>query len=246
MKKLLLLSSAAPGRIVGALSERFDVLLLPPDPALHAPVASHPDMLVFSVGERVVMAREYLGAYPSVADRIAQTGVRLIPSDAPRGAEYPLDVSLNCLVAGKTVFCHRAAAPEAVDAAEAEGYRVVRVRQGYAACSALSAGGAVVTADPSVARAAEDAGLAVLRISPGGISLPGYDSGFIGGASGVFRGTVFFFGDPMTHPDGARIASFLEERGIRSVALSDGPLIDLGGMKTAAGGPFLPFVDIRE
>ena len=231
MKNLLLLSSAAPEGTVRALSERFDVLLLPPDPLLPSPVASHPDMLAFTLGDRVVMAWEYLDAYPSVAERIARAGGRIIPSGAPRGPEYPLDVSLNCLVAGRNVFCHKTAAPEAVDAAVAEGYRVTFIRQGYAACSTLVAGDAVVTADPSVASAAEEVGLDVLRISPGGISLPGYDTGFIGGASGVAGDTVFFFGDLSTHPDGAVIASFLAQRGQKAVALADGPLLDLGGMK---------------
>ena len=233
MKSLILISRDAPEEAARALSERGEILRLPPDPALPAPVASHPDMIAVVCGPRVVAAREYLDTYPDVARAIsAGPGVRVIPDDGERGPVYPLDVGLNCLVIGDFLFCGKqSASPGVLRLAGELGLTVVPVNQGYAACSALAAGDAVVTADPSVADAAERAGLAVLRISPGGIELPGYDAGFIGGASGVIGDTVFFFGDPSTHPDGDRIAAFLAARGFRSAPLRPGPLLNLGGIK---------------
>ena len=233
MTHLILLSGEAPDEIKTALSERFDVLCLPPDPALPAPVAAHPDMIALVLGDTVVMPEEYLGRYPEVAAKIKEaTGIGPVGSRAARGPRYPDDIALNCAAAGGALFCLVShTAPEIKEIARRRGLRLVNVRQGYAACSSLVADSAVVTADPSVADAVEAAGLDVLRISPGGILLPGYDSGFIGGASGVAGRDVFFFGDPATHPDGERIVRFLSERGFRSVPLRPGPLLDLGGFK---------------
>ena len=70
-----------------------------------------------------------------------------------------------------------------------------------------------------------------MYIASGGISLPPYGTGFIGGASGVDGDTVYFTGDIMTHPDGARITDALSSRGAKCVSLCDGGLFDVGGIK---------------
>jgi hypothetical protein len=80
------------------------------------------------------------------------------------------------------------------------------------------------------ARALAAAGIRVLKIREGGISLPPYAHGFIGGASGCFGGTVYFYGDLHTHPDGAAMEDFIGAAGFFAKSLSKEPLIDLGGM----------------
>ena len=42
--------------------------------------------------------------------------------------------------------------------------------------------------------------------------------------------SCFLFGDVTTHPDGRIIIDAIEEEGYRAVSLSQGGLIDLGGM----------------
>ena len=73
-------------------------------------------------------------------------------------------------------------------------------------------------------------GIRVTLISKGGISLPPYDYGFIGGASGVVGRKIYFFGDLNSHPDSAVIRKAIEEEGFIPVSLSDERLRDLGGM----------------
>ena len=76
----------------------------------------------------------------------------------------------------------------------------------------------------------EKNGVNVTLISNGGISLPPYDYGFIGGASGVIGKNVFFFGDISKHPDCKKICSAIENAGYTPVSLSDEELTDLGGI----------------
>ena len=74
-------------------------------------------------------------------------------------------------------------------------------------------------------------GREVLFLTPGGIRLPGYNTGFIGGAGGYVSGNAVFFGDVRRHPDGERIGLALAQRGIVCHALSEDPLTDFGGIK---------------
>ncbi len=238
MADLILASGGMPGAMRRQLEAEaggeYEILYLPPDPLLPAPVASHPDMIAFVLGDSVVMAEEYLDEYPGIAARIKEkTGAEPVRSPAKRGPRYPDDVALNCAVAGDALFClFPHAAPEVVKLAVKNGLRPVNVRQGYAACSCLSGDGFFITADPSLAAAARAEGLDPLAISEGNITLPGYGTGFIGGASGVLGDRVFFFGDLFSHPDGEAIAKKISSAGYEIVCLSDGPLIDLGGLKT--------------
>ena len=240
MSHLILVSSEMPDPMRRRLEEEvcgeYEVLYLPPDPALPAPIAPHPDMIAFALGDTVVMPEEYLKTYPGIAEQIKEkTGAEPVGSRAKRGRNYPDDIALNCAVAGNALFCLTAhAAPEVKAIAERGGFRLVNVKQGYAACSCLTGDGFFITADPSLAAAAREEGLDPLVISAGNISLPGYGTGFIGGASGVAGRRVFFFGDLFSHPDGGAIADLISSAGYGIVCLGDGPLIDLGGIRVTS------------
>ena len=72
-------------------------------------------------------------------------------------------------------------------------------------------------------------GCNVLLIQPGHIALPGYDCGFIGGASFVYENKVIFFGNIEKHPDYTEISAFIDEAGYETVYEKNTPLTDLGG-----------------
>ena len=87
-----------------------------------------------------------------------------------------------------------------------------------------------VTADKGLYNALSSRGCDVLLIRPGHIALDGYDTGFIGGAGGCFGDGIYcFFGDILSHPDGAEIVGFAKKHKIKAVSLSDEPLSDHGG-----------------
>jgi len=69
-----------------------------------------------------------------------------------------------------------------------------------------------------------------LLIKPSHIKLPGYKTGFIGGASGSHKDKIFFTGSLKTHPDGKLIREFIEKRGKKIVELYSGPLYDAGSI----------------
>ena len=64
----------------------------------------------------------------------------------------------------------------------------------------------------------------------GHVLLPGYDEGFIGGASGRVGDEVIFHGDLAAHPDFRGIVSFIESRGLRVKYFGGFALTDIGGI----------------
>jgi hypothetical protein len=196
---------------------------------LPAPVAAHADMLLHSLGGGKLIAAS--GAQPLI-EQLCGFGYTVIAQDgiAP---EYPKDAALNCFALGGRLYCNPKAASRTLLAHyKAIGTEIVPVKQGYAKCSACIVDErSIITADPSIAKAAGSNGLDVLKIRSGYISLPGLDYGFIGGAAGLIaKGKLALFGSLDTHPDSGAIRQFCMARGVDIIELADSPLIDIGGI----------------
>ena len=228
---LAVVSSAMPPDALDTLRHiAASVIALPPDPSLPAPVASHPDMLLFSIGNALVTHCTYYETAQAQIDRILEySGHQLVLTDCPRGNTYPLDVALNALLCGKYLFGRTdALAPEILTLAAENGITPVHIRQGYAGCSGLVIGKAIATADPSLAKAAAAYGIPVIPTPCEEILLPGYDHGFFGGCGGVWRNMVFLCGTMSPNPE------FFNNPLLRGKAiyfLSANQLYDCGGIK---------------
>lgn len=196
-------------------------LLCPPHPALESAVASHPDMLLFPTDQGILSHADY-----------SIEGVSLIPIGAAVRSPYPHDVLLNAAVVGEWLVCRPdAVAEEILLYAKEKGIRTLPVRQGYAKCNlCIVSKRAAITEDASIAKALMDKGVDVLQVRPGYVTLPGYDYGFIGGASGCDGKHVFFNGDLFLHPDGERIAQFCKQHHKEPISLASGALTDVGSL----------------
>lgn len=211
----------------------FSVIPLPPFSRLAPPVASHPDMLLLPLGDRLFVHREYYEEVGDLIDQIAaESGRALYAVSTEAAADYPHDVAMNLLPVGKTLFGRIDQTPaEILDYAISIGYRPVFVKQGYAKCATVVLGDdAIITADRAIESAAATHGIDTRLISAGGVSLPGYEYGFIGGACGVVENRVFFCGALSSHPDASAIEAFCCDRGFRVCSLSDEPLFDVGSI----------------
>ena len=94
---------------------------------------------------------------------------------------------------------------------------------------------AAITADRGMAEILKKHGIRATLIEHGGISLPPYEYGFIGGAGEVHDGKLYFFGDVNTHPDKDKIMSAAESEGLTVISLCAGVLRDLGGILFTEG-----------
>ncbi len=215
--KNLFISSKTPESIKSMLKNiGFSLVMLPPEPSLPEPVSSHADMLIF---ENIVQKDYYF------SNKDLFEGYNVTLTDEKFGTEYPKDILLNAFVFKDTVFGRS----DAISIEIIKLYpKVANLRQGYAKCSTLLFGDNAVTADRNIADTLTEHGCNVLLIQPGHISLPGYDYGFIGGASFVYDNKVIFFGNIEEHPDYIKIRDFIGEAGYEIIYKKNTPLTDLG------------------
>ena len=233
MIRTAICSAGAPDDVLRRLSDHADtVIKLMPHSSLSLPVASHADMIFTSLDGKIFFDKIYIEANRGVVEElVSATKLELVETDDALSDKYPGDVAFNVLISDG-VAAGRAASisPCVMREVSASGRRFVDVKQGYAACSSLLAGRALVTADEGMAKALAPF-VKVLCVRPGHIALPPYDTGFIGGASGFDGSCVYFAGDVFSHPDAEEIVPFIEECGYGVVSLSGDALYDVGGIK---------------
>ena len=211
----------------------FEPIMLPPADYLSSPVASHTDMLIFMGLGRLFCHRDYYESNSALIDRIAYlSGLELTLSSEPTGEKYPLDVLFNACLVGKRLICNEKTVSKLIlEAARCLGCKIISVPQGYTKCSVtVVSDNAIITADKAIAAACRGAGIDVLTVSEGHITLPPYDYGFIGGASGLFEDKVYFCGLIDSHPDGERIKKFCEKHQKTAISLTDRELQDTGSL----------------
>ena len=212
----------------------FEPILLPQDPSLGDAVCSHPDTVLFKLENEIFTTADYCDGAAYVFSDLREYAphIKINFTADVRGKHYPEDCKMNALIMGKRIFAKTDTLSEAiVRAAKEKGYELIHTMQGYPACTVLPLGeNDAITADRGMASVLSKNGIGVTLIREGHISLPPHEYGFIGGASGVFDGRVYFFGDLGTHPDVLLITEALNKAGFSAVSLSDEPLRDLGGM----------------
>ncbi|MBQ9914734.1 MAG: hypothetical protein IJO50_01185 [Clostridia bacterium] len=197
-------------------------------PALPEETAFHPDMALCPVAPgQVVCAPELFETYREL---LAPFGIAVLCGETALGGDYPGDIAYNVLITEYCAFSRADCTDKVLKKCLKEQKKpLISVSQGYARCSTLSFGTSMITADPTLCGAGKEAGLTVLSISPGHILLPGYDYGFIGGASGLLDGkTICFFGGLDTHPEGVTIRKFIENQGFSVMDIPGKPLTDIG------------------
>lgn len=222
-----------PRGVLDSLKKEFDIIQLPPDASLPEAVNGHSDLLIFKIDNKLVTRKSYYRTAKDKIDLICEKcGLELILSDAEAGDKYPNDCGLCAAVSGRNIICIKASADgEILRLADDLGYNLLNVPQGYSKCScAVLADGAIITADRGIAKNTKGAGIDTLVIAPGHIDLPGYDFGFIGGATGLCGNKLYFSGNLNSHPDHKAIEEFAQKHNTECISLSDEKLYDVGSI----------------
>ena len=230
-----ILDCRVPKSALAALEKRgFETILLPPHPNLPSPVASHPDLLLFFTETECLTVKSYGDVAPKILSEIAEkTGREIVFCDEELGDRYPGDILFDAAKIGEHLICYPNHTAKRV--LEQVPSTIIPVRQGYAKCSCVPVSDhALITADRSIERAAKSFGISVLLIESGNVDLPGYNTGFIGGATSFNlkkdSHEIYFCGDLNRHPNGEEIRAFCQRHGKVAMSLGDFPLTDVGTM----------------
>lgn len=207
-----------------SLTELFSVIKLRPFRLIGEAVASHADMLLCPIGGRLAVHGLY---YAENKDLFEQAKIKTVMANESASEKYPDDILLNGLFLSQNLYGRIDKLSSLLTDFASE---KIFVKQGYTRCSVCKINeNAIITADKTIADAASSHGVDVLTISPGHVTLDGYDYGFIGGASFTYRDKIFFFGRIEDHPDYLKMRDFAEKHSAKLISLSDLPLCDIGG-----------------
>lgn len=224
---IAIIDTRMPKKAKETLMKRFPTIELPPSPDLDSRVASHPDMLMFSSNGRLFINENYFNI---TKDLFKIKDIDIIRCDGKLSEKYPDDIAFNCFISNGTLFGNIShTAKEIITFANEQGISKKAVSQGYAKCSTVVLGNdRIITADKSIYKAYTQNSDRALLVSPKGVSLNGYNCGFIGGATGVLDKEIFFSGDISLHPDYQKIQEFTKKLGYKITSLSNEPLYDVG------------------
>lgn len=196
--------------------------------AIDNETAYHPDMQFFKLRSDKILCTNKVDGF----NEISNLGYKVIETEAFVGGTYPFDCLLNCLYAKESLICGRYVAPEIIAECNRANRSVIRVKQGYSACSTVKLSeDAFITSDITIYKALLTIGCDVLKVVNDGIGLNGYNNGFIGGCafSDIDGEYVFFAGDIRKHIDYPEIADFCRKHKKAPVSLSYDTLYDYGG-----------------
>lgn len=219
---------AALGRPLLALG--VEPVYVPDNPCVDARMAGHADLSLLHVGGARLFAAPYLRG-SALEGELEQAGAELIYPDIEQRADYPHDAQLNICILGERYICGaKTAAKDIDDYLTNSRMSTIRYRQGYARCSVCAVGeGGIITADEGIYRAASEAGIDALKITPGYFELSGFDYGFIGGSCfKIAEDKLAFTGRIDMHPDKQKILDFLQKHGVQALFLTDLRAFDIG------------------
>ncbi|MDP2910954.1 MAG: hypothetical protein Q8N76_01270, partial [Candidatus Omnitrophota bacterium] len=199
----------------------------PLHPKLSKPVQGHPDMMLFSRNKKVI----YEPYLEKIAEILRDNGYECIKGEGIKSKKYPNDIIYDAASIGKFIIRYDGKIEKHIESLKA---KFIRVKQGYVKCSVMQVDdNSIITSDRGIYDKWTGVGAISdrpLLIRSGYVKLPGYKTGFIGGASGVHKDTVFFVGSLRNHPDGRLIKDFIEKRGKKVIELYDGQLYDAGSI----------------
>ncbi len=203
----------------------IEAIKIPKNPFLDDPICAHPDMNILKIGYKTfVLDKKYA--------KIAGNST-CIEFEHNIKCQYPYDVKLNAAMCGKDIICNKNyIAKEASDFANAENFRIINVKQGYAKCNiCIVNDNSIITEDSGIAKVLADYSYNILLLETHYVKLNGYQYGFIGGASGkISENKLGFCGDISKHPEYTKIYNFCKKFDTEPVSLSNIPLYDYGSI----------------
>ena len=216
----------------GIKSLGINAVFMPDNPYVDDRLSGHADLSVLHLGGNRLLLAPYLKR-SSFSQQLEDRGFDIRFADIEQSALYPNDAQMNVCILGDKVIYNPKTVPDTIVKylTIENGAIQISSRQGYSRCSVCVVNdNAIITADEGICRSAKAHGIDVLKIMPGYIDLPGFDYGFVGGASFKISDTkLAFTGGLDRHPDAEQIIEFTSLHDVDIVYITDKPAFDIGG-----------------
>lgn len=224
---LIIVSKNIHAQALKKLKQLGTVFLFDTDDIVYHAISTHPDIFMAQVSRLLVISpvvstflTPVLKAYNIFFKEGASTPAM----------RYPQTIPYNICATQKFIF-HNFKYTDEVIIDAADGLQQVNVAQGYTRCNLIALGEkGFLTSDKSIADALQQLNQKYFYINPKNILLHGFAEGFIGGACGYYRNTLFIHGNLKFLPENKHLQNFLDEIGVQYCELCDEPLTDIGSL----------------
>lgn len=199
----------------------FECIMLQNNQKIANQVSSHADMSIINLKN---------GLW--VVDRNILPPIKAIKSKKALSQKYPENIGLNALIIGNHFFHNLKYTDERILENLDKNMILHNVKQGYTNCSVLVLReNLCITSDKSIYDELIKTEINTLLIKSGGISLLGYDYGFIGGCGFMIdKNTLCLTGKLEKHESFEQIKKFLYEYNINILYLTNEVIFDIGGI----------------
>jgi len=224
---LIIIDSKSPEPSKKKLRKYGDILEFSSSGITYESISGHPDIFLCKVNDTLIASPNIPESYKI---KIASSGIKMKTGSKGVGMKYPDSAVYNAVVDENLIIHNQIYTDQAIRDAT-EHMLKISVNQGYTRCNLLALGNnTFITSDIGIYYALKKHDLLVLYVIPENIILPGFNSGFFGGACGIFDDRVIINGNLDYYPDGKKVRIFLKKLKLKTVELYKGPLFDGGSI----------------
>jgi hypothetical protein len=233
-RKLIIVDNKIPEETKEKLSEWGEVIGFSTEGFAIPAISGHPDIFFCKTPHALVVAPNLPEAWFQILDQYLvryEIGNLRVGSDTQKkNIRHVGLIHYNAAVNGEYLV-HTIQHTEPVILQHCHYLKKIPVKQGFTRSNLiLLENNHYITSNKGIDEALIHHGLDGLFVSPEGIVLPGFQNGFIGGTMGLLGQKIFFTGSLNKYPEGQKVKYYLEAFHYEIIELTDGPLIDAGGI----------------
>ena len=224
---LIIIDYRIPEDAKKTLASFGELLELNTEGITYRAISGHPDIFFCKSPDKLIVAPNLPEHY---VEKLTKRSILYIKGELPVGSDYPASSRYNA-VATEKYLIHNFRHTDFTITRAFEDLTPVHVDQGYCRCNLLSLrDGHFITSDEGIYKILKWHQLDSLFVAPEEILLEGIAHGFFGGCCGVWEDKVFIIGKLVHFPEGEKVRHYLEKLEYEVVELSDGQLVDGGGI----------------
>lgn len=223
----MIIDARMPRQAIGQLTKLGKAHPMLTKDICYESIAGHPDIFFCKTPGGIVAATNA----PESLKRMLNRAGCLIEGRTEVGRHYPSTTPYNAFV-NNSLIVHRMDCTDKAILQSAKQQQKLDVKQGYARCNLVEAGGLYICSDRGIQKKLNAFGLETFFVDPHQILLPREAHGFVGGCATPHNDLLVVTGSRRHFKEGEALEAALSQRGIKLYELYDGPLWDGGGILT--------------
>lgn len=193
-------------------------------------IKDHVDLQIHKLSNNTYVCPPSL--YEYYRNKLKKYGSDLLIGVSEPKENYPNDCPYNVVATNTYYISKKNIVDKAIkDFYDSKGLLEIHVKQGYIKCMSIEIKGHIITCDMGIYKVLKDNNKSVFYISSDGISLDGFNGGFLGGSCGIIdEDMILFTGDIRRLKDYQKLEKILNKLGLKPIYPQGEDIVDLGSI----------------